>query len=264
MQAEASPSSPARVAASDARSRSSSRAAASRSWRRCAIRAERRARSRAPPRARASRCASRTLDVTRPETLELPDGLRVLVNNAGLEGSAAPGRARAARAVARALRDQPVRPARGHAAARSRSCAPPAAASSATWAPRRCWCRCPSSPPTARARRRSRRSGESLRAELAPFGIRLLEILPGRDRHRHAAPLRPRCPKRRASRTTVRMAERVDRARRSAAGAATPVGSAPRSRSPTPSSTTRRRCASRPIRWARACSPPGASRTTRR
>jgi NAD(P)-dependent dehydrogenase (short-subunit alcohol dehydrogenase family) len=66
--------------------------------------------------------------------------------------------------------------------------------------------------------------GESLRAELAPFGIRILEILPGAidtdmlhrsDRASEAAAF----PEYRA------MAERVDQARRGAASRLTPVAS---------------------------------------
>ena len=161
------------------------------------------------------------LDVTRPETLDLPEGLRVLVNNAGLEGSQLPVE-HAPAAEWRELFETnlfgllevtrqaiPKLRAAGGGVVCNLS-------SASVLVPM----------PFFAAYRASKAAvsalGESLRAELAPFGIRLLEILPGAidtdmlHRSDHA-PEAAAFPPYRA------MAERVDRARRSSASQATPV-----------------------------------------
>ena len=63
------------------------------------------------------------LDVNDPATIALPDGLRVLVNNAGVESDNLPLEVMPADVVAHDLRDQRVRARRGDASTRSRSCA---------------------------------------------------------------------------------------------------------------------------------------------
>lgn len=161
------------------------------------------------------------LDVTRPETLDLPEGLRVLVNNAGLEGRQLPvehapaaewreifetnlfGMLEVTRRAIPKLRDA------GGGVVCNLS-------SASVLVPM----------PFFAAYRASKAAvsalGESLRAELAPFGIRLLEILPGATdtdmlrRSDHA-------PEAEAFAGYRAMAERVDRARRGAVSLVTPV-----------------------------------------
>jgi hypothetical protein len=53
------------------------------------------------------------LDVTEPETITLPEGLRVLVNNAGTEADYLPVEAVPMELASR-LRDERLRPHRGH------------------------------------------------------------------------------------------------------------------------------------------------------
>jgi len=162
------------------------------------------------------------LDVTRPETLELPEGLRVLVNNAGLEGSQLPVE-HAPLAEWRELFEtnlfgllEVTRRAipRLRAAGGGVICN---IGSASVLVPMPFFAAYRASKAAASA------LGESLRTELAPFGIRLLEILPGAiqtdmlRRSEHA-------PEAAAFAGYRAMAERVDRARRSSASAATPAG----------------------------------------
>ncbi len=118
------------------------------------------------------------LDVTRPETIQMPEGLRVLVNNAGVEGDWLPVE-HAPLALWREIFDTNVfglvevtrraiprlRDAGGGVVCNITSCA--------THAPM----------PFFAAYRASKAAvsalGESLRTELAPFGIRVVEIQPG-------------------------------------------------------------------------------------
>ena len=161
------------------------------------------------------------LDVTRPETLEIPEGLRVLVNNAGLEGRQLPVEHTPSaewrelfetnlfglleltrRAIPR------LRAAGGGVVCNLTS--------ASLLVPM----------PFFAAYRASKAAvsalGESLRAELAPFGIRLLEILPGATdtdmlrRSEHA-------PEASAFPDYQEMAGRVHQARRSSASLVTPV-----------------------------------------
>ncbi|MFP8874312.1 MAG: SDR family NAD(P)-dependent oxidoreductase [Myxococcota bacterium] len=119
-----------------------------------------------------------TLDVTRPESIEIPDGLRVLVNNAGIEGPYLPvenapmelwrdmfetnvfGLVEVTRRAIPVLRAN-----RGGVLCNITSCS--------TLLP----------VPFFAAYRASKAAvsaiGESLRTELAPFGIRILDIQPG-------------------------------------------------------------------------------------
>jgi deazaflavin-dependent oxidoreductase (nitroreductase family) len=103
--------------------------------------------------------------------------------------------------------------------------------------------------------------GESLRAELAPFGIRVLEVMPGRST--------PTCsPRPTAARGAPSIAgyEALAQALLGPARGRADDRLRPRSRrarSPTRSSTTRARCASRAIRSARASSKPGARTATK-
>lgn len=118
------------------------------------------------------------LDVTRPETIRVPDGLRVLVNNAGIEGDWLPVE-HAPLALWRELFETnlfglvevtrraipSLRAAGGGVICNVTSCS--------VLAPM----------PFFAAYRASKAAvgalGESLRTELAPFGIRVLEIQPG-------------------------------------------------------------------------------------
>jgi NAD(P)-dependent dehydrogenase (short-subunit alcohol dehydrogenase family) len=152
------------------------------------------------------------LDVTQPETIDLPDGLRVLVNNAGIEGSQLPvedvpidewralfetnlfGLVEVTRRAIPKLRE------RGGVVCN--------VGSASVLVPM----------PFFAAYRASKAAvsalGESLRTELAPFGIRLLEILPGAigtdmlARSDHVPEATSRVG-------YTEMAERVHRARRS-------------------------------------------------
>jgi NAD(P)-dependent dehydrogenase (short-subunit alcohol dehydrogenase family) len=118
------------------------------------------------------------LDVTRPDTIELPEGLRVLVNNAGVERHYLPVEAAPTQmwremfetnvfglleVTKRAI---PLLRARGGGVICN-------VTSSSILAPM----------PFYAAYRASKAAvaamGESLRAELAPFGIRVVEIMPG-------------------------------------------------------------------------------------
>jgi NAD(P)-dependent dehydrogenase (short-subunit alcohol dehydrogenase family) len=161
------------------------------------------------------------LDVTRPEAFDPPEGLRVLVNNAGLEGAQLPVEHCPAeqwreifetnlfglleltrRAIPR------LRAAGGGVVCNL--------GSASVLVPM----------PFFAAYRASKAAvsalGESLRAELAPFGIRILEILPGAtdtdmlQRSDHV-PEAAAFPEYRA------MAARVDRARRGAAARLAPA-----------------------------------------
>ena len=118
------------------------------------------------------------LDVTRPETLDLPAGLRVLVNNAGLEGRQLPVE-HAPSAEWRELFETNLF---GLLEVTRRAIPKLRAAGGGVV------CNLTTASllvpmPFFAAYRASKAAvsalGESLRAELAPFGIRLLEILPG-------------------------------------------------------------------------------------
>ncbi|HEY8153194.1 MAG TPA: SDR family NAD(P)-dependent oxidoreductase [Myxococcota bacterium] len=172
------------------------------------------------------RLALRTarLDVTRPETLELPDGLRVLVNNAGLEGDQLPVE-HAPLAQWRELFETNLF---GLLEITRRAIPKLRAAGGGVV------CNLGSASvlvpmPFFAAYRASKAAvsalGESLRTELAPFGIRVLEILPGAidtEMLRRSEHL----PEAAGFADYHEMAERVDRARRSAAGASTSVETA--------------------------------------
>jgi NAD(P)-dependent dehydrogenase (short-subunit alcohol dehydrogenase family) len=160
------------------------------------------------------------LDVTRPETIDLPDGLRVLVNNAGLDGSQLPveyapleewrmlfetnlfGLLEVTRRAIPKLR-----------AGGGVICN---VGSASVLVPM----------PFFAAYRASKAAvsalGESLRTELAPFGIRVLEILPGAigtDMFARS----DRAPEATGCAGYTEMAERVHRARRNMASAPTPA-----------------------------------------
>jgi len=164
------------------------------------------------------------LDVTRPETLALPDGLRVLVNNAGLEGTQLPVE-HAPIAQWRELFETNVF---GVLEVTRRAIPKLRAAGGGVV------CNLGSASvlvpmPFFAAYRASKAAasalGESLRTELAPFGIRLLEILPGAidtDMLRRS----DHVPEAAGFEGYRAMAERVDQARRSTAGVATPVARA--------------------------------------
>jgi NAD(P)-dependent dehydrogenase (short-subunit alcohol dehydrogenase family) len=131
-----------------------------------------------PAEAPAGRLRVAALDVTRPDALCLPEGLRVLVNNAGIEPEYLPVEhtpldvwreifeTNLFGLVELTRRAIPVLRAAGGGVVCN-------VTSSACLAP----------VPFYAAYRASKAAvsalGESLRAELAPFGIRLLEILPG-------------------------------------------------------------------------------------
>jgi NAD(P)-dependent dehydrogenase (short-subunit alcohol dehydrogenase family) len=158
------------------------------------------------------------LDVTRPETIELPDGLRVLVNNAGLEGSQLPVEHAPLEEWRRLFETNLF------GLLEVTRCAIPKlragggvvcnVGSASVLVPM----------PFFAAYRASKAAvsalGESLRTELAPFGIRVLEILPGAigtdmfARSDHA----PEAARRAGY---AEMAERVHRARRISASAPT-------------------------------------------
>jgi len=118
------------------------------------------------------------LDVTQPETIELPDGLRVLVNNAGVE-KPHPAFEDTPAALWREMFDTNVfglievtRQAipRLRASGGGVLCN---VTSSSILAP------VPFYAPYRSSKAAVSAIGESLRAELAPFGIRVLEIMPG-------------------------------------------------------------------------------------
>jgi NAD(P)-dependent dehydrogenase (short-subunit alcohol dehydrogenase family) len=160
------------------------------------------------------------LDVTRPETIDLPDGMRVLVNNAGIEGSQLP------------VEHAPIEEWRtlfetnlfGLLEVTRRSIPKLRAGGGVV-------CNVGSASvlvpmPFFAAYRASKAAvsalGESLRTELAPFGIRVLEILPGAIdtdmlvRSDHA-------PEAVGRAGYTEMAERVHRVRRNPALAPTPT-----------------------------------------
>ena len=160
------------------------------------------------------------LDVTRPETIDLPDGLRVLVNNAGLEGSQLPVE-HAPLEEWRQLFEtnlfgllEVTR--RAIPKLRSRGGVVCNIGSASVLVPM----------PFFAAYRASKAAvsalGESLRTELAPFGVRVLEILPGAigtdmfARSDHA-------PEAAGKAGYAEMADRVHRARRMSASTPTSV-----------------------------------------
>jgi len=160
------------------------------------------------------------LDVTRPETIDLPDGMRVLVNNAGVEGAQLPVEYTPLEEWRRLFetnlfgllevtrRAIPKLRAGGGVVCN--------VGSASVLVPM----------PFFAAYRASKAAvsalGESLRTELAPFGIRVLEILPGAigtdlfARSDHA-------PEAADREGYAEMAERVHRARRRSTLAPTPV-----------------------------------------
>ncbi len=167
------------------------------------------------------------LDVERPETIRIPDGLRVLVNNAGVEGEYLPveespldlwrrifetnvfGLVEVTRRAIPALR----------ASGGGVICN---VTSSSLLFPM----------PLYAAYRASKAAvaalGESLRAELASFGIRIVEILPGPiDTDMLAGS--DRVPEAAAYEPYRRLAERAHEARRGVAGNVTSAAEAARS-----------------------------------
>ena len=186
-------------------------------------------------------CASQRLDVTDPDSIELPDDLRVLVNNAGVEDENLPLEVMPAEVwrklfetnvfglVEVTKRAVPIMRAGGGGVICN-------VTSSSTLAP----------VPFLGAYRASKAAvsaiGESLRAEVAPFGIRVVEIMPGPDRDRHARDLGPaRAPRS----STSRIARSPSGCGRRARASATRTRLRPRPRvaSPTRSRTTTGRCA---------------------
>jgi len=164
------------------------------------------------------------LDVTRPETLSVPAGLRVLVNNAGLD------------APYLAVEDQPAAAWRSlletnllGVVETTRRAIP-----SLRDAAGGVICNVTSASllfpmPLYAAYRASKAAvsalGESLRAELAPFGIRVLEVLPGPiATDMLAGSDRP--PEALASPHYRDLAERAWRGRRGVAGSVTPPAEA--------------------------------------
>jgi NAD(P)-dependent dehydrogenase (short-subunit alcohol dehydrogenase family) len=158
------------------------------------------------------------LDVTRPDTIDLPDGMRVLVNNAGLDGSQLPveftpleewrtlfetnlfGLLEVTRRAIPKLR------ARGGVVCNI--------GSASVLVPM----------PFFAAYRASKAAvsalGESLRTELAPFGVRVLEVLPGAiGTDMFARSERP--PEAGGRAGYAEMAERVHQARRNSASTPT-------------------------------------------
>jgi len=118
------------------------------------------------------------LDVTRPETIRLPEGLRVLVNNAGIEGEHYPVESTPME-MWRELVDTNLL---GVVAVTSRAIPLMRTAgggvicnitSSSLLAP------VPFFAPYRATKAAVAALGETLRAELAPFGIRVVEIMPG-------------------------------------------------------------------------------------
>jgi len=131
-----------------------------------------------PGEAPSGRLRVEALDVTRPDTLRLPDGLRVLVNNAGVEPEYLPVE-HTPEATWREIFETNV----FGLVEVTRRAIPVLRASGGGVV-----CNVTSSSllgpvPFYAAYRASKAAvsalGESLRAELAPFGIRVLEILPG-------------------------------------------------------------------------------------
>lgn len=132
-------------------------------------------------RARGGRIELAELDVTRPETISLPDALRVLVNNAGVEGPWLPVEEEgvdAWRAIFETNVFGLVEVTRRALPALRRAGADGGAVvcnvtSCSLFAPM----------PFFAAYRASKAAvsalGESLRVELAPFGVRVIEVVPG-------------------------------------------------------------------------------------
>ena len=124
------------------------------------------------------RCGSSASTSPTPAGSRCPTELRVLVNNAGVEARAPGVRAHAARALAADVRDECLRAHRGdpraipalRAAGGGVLCN---VTSSSILAP------VPFYAPYRASKAAVSVLGESLRTELAPFGIRVLEIMPG-------------------------------------------------------------------------------------
>ncbi|MGH9014355.1 MAG: SDR family NAD(P)-dependent oxidoreductase [Acidimicrobiia bacterium] len=161
------------------------------------------------------------LDVTEPDTIRLPDGLRVLVNNAGVERPHLPFEATPLELwremfetnvfglVEVTRRAIPLMRAAGGGVVCNIT-------SSSMFAP----------VPFYAAYRAGKAAvsalGESLRTELAPFGIRVVEIVPGpvdTDMLRHSG----EPPEAMAYEPYRPMAERAHRARQNVAGMVTPA-----------------------------------------
>lgn len=167
------------------------------------------------------------LDVERPETIRVPEGLRILVNNAGVEGEYLP------------VEESPLKLWRGIFETNvfglvevTRRAIPVLRASGGGVI-----CNLTSSSllfpmPFYAAYRASKAAvaalGESLRAELASFGIRIVEILPGPiDTDMLAGS--DRVPEAAAYEPYRRLAERAHEARKGVAGSVTSAADAARS-----------------------------------
>ena len=180
------------------------------------------------------------LDVTDPASIRLPAGLRVLVNNAGVEDDNLPVEVMPAEVWRKLFETNvfglvEVTKQRDPAPARERwrrhlqrdVVVDPRAGA----VPRA---------PTGRARPRSARSANRSRAELAPFGIRVVEIMPGPIETDMLAASDRRRPRSSTSRT-ARSPRRCGRPGRGSARCTRPP-TKPRAASPTRSSTTTARC----------------------
>lgn len=128
--------------------------------------------------ARGGRLRVERLDVTRPDTIRVPDGLRVLVNNAGTDGAYLPVE-HAPAALWRDLFETNV----FGVVELTRRAIPALRASGGGVVCNVTSCSYLLGVPFFAAYRASKAAigafGESLAAELAPFGIRVVEVLPG-------------------------------------------------------------------------------------
>ena len=190
-----------------------------------------------------ARSASNASTSTTRRRSHCPAGLRVLVNNAGVESDNLPLEVMPADVVARDLRDERLRAGRGR-----RSHAIPLHArrgrgrdlqrhvvvdARAGSVPRRV--------PVAKAAVTA--IGESLAAEVAQFGIRVLEIMPGPIETDMLAHLRPAGRRDRARAVPPPRPNGCGRAARTSATMYTPRRRCRRAASSTRSSTTTPRCA---------------------
>ena len=211
---------------------------------------------------RGGRLRVERLDVTQAEPIAMPEGLRVLVNNAGVEREFLP------------VEHQPLEQYRliyetnVFGCVRTMQAAIPRLKAAGGGV----ICNVTSSSylaamPFYAAYRSSKAAlaaiGESLRTELAPFGIRIVEIMPGPDRHRHARGLGAHARGGPARRLPRHGAEGLRLAHgRGAAASTSPEVAAARVRQRDP---RRRRAAAPRLRsaWPTRCSRPGAARATR-
>ena len=185
------------------------------------------------------------LDVTDPDTIALPDELRVLVNNAGIEARAPALRGDADRALAVDVRDERLRPHRGDPPRDPGACGARGGGvlcnvtSSSILAPVPFYAPVPLEQGRGRARS-GRACGPSSRRSASGCSRSC------RDR---STPTCSRAPARPPEAidddpTTRPMAERVRRGRSAGRGPDRRRPTTPRARSPTRSSTTTHRCAS--------------------